>query len=84
MEDESLIYAVLHRGFLDIRLAAHENNSKVAFRLADFLHNVPLHMGGVRREGKDFSEVLRFMRERAELKGMTGWLDHALADARKG
>lgn len=84
MENEILIYRVLAKGLLDIRVASHENNSKVVFHLADFLHNVPLHMDRARQEGKDYSEILESMRERAEQKGMTKWLDNALAAARKG
>jgi hypothetical protein len=82
MEHESKLYNLLAKGLLDIRLAAHEDNAKVAFHISDLLHNVPLQISRAHQEKKDCSDILEWVRMRAEQKGMSKWLDNALSEKR--
>jgi hypothetical protein len=79
VENELLVYKILARGLLDIRIASHEGNSRVAFEIADLLHNVPRQLERVRKEGADCVEILDWIRMRAEQKGIIKWLDNALS-----
>jgi len=80
MDNQVAIYRVLAKGLLDIRVAAHESNTKVVFHLADLLHNVPHQMERECSTGSNYSDVLEWLRMRAEQKGMTKWLTAALSE----
>lgn len=81
MDSQSMVYRLLARGLLEIRVASIQGDSKVAFHLADLLHNVPLQMERVRHDGGDYSEMLGWLRMRAEQKSLSRWLDGALLAA---
>jgi hypothetical protein len=78
MTPRSQLLNVLHLALVDIRADAHEHGGKVSFHLADLFHNVPLALDREIRDGGDGSAALRLLRERAEEKGLTKWLDQVL------
>lgn len=75
MNNLTLVYKILARGLLDIRIAAHEQNSKASFDLADLLHNIPLRLERELRNNTDYTETLYWIRMRAGQKELTKWLD---------
>jgi hypothetical protein len=80
MNNLSLIHKILARALLDIRIAAHEQNSKIAFDLSDLVHNVPLQLERELKGNTDFTETLNWIRMRAEQKKLTKWLDAVVAE----
>ena len=48
------------------------------FHLADLCHNIPLQLETVAQGQSTYDEVLRWLTERAEEKGCSEWLVHAI------
>ncbi len=82
MNNLALIYDILARALLDIRVAAHEQNAGVAFELSDLLHNVPLRLKIEMENNTDCTETLEWIRMRAEQKKLTRWLDRIIRNRR--
>jgi hypothetical protein len=80
MDSETLIYKLLARALLDIRIACVESDSSAAFQLADLFHNVPYQLARIRSAGGDYKEILDWLEMRSEQKGLSGWLRTAIAD----
>jgi hypothetical protein len=80
IDTEALVFRLLARGLLDIRVASYEKQHEVAFALADLFHNIPYQMERARTAGDDCSDILAWIRMHAEQKDMSAWLDHALAE----
>jgi hypothetical protein len=81
MNSQTLVNRLLARAFLDIRIAAHEGNSKAAFEIADLFHNVPFQVERIREEAGDFQDVLDSLEMRAAQKKMGEWLRNAMHDS---
>ncbi|MGI9507116.1 MAG: hypothetical protein ACR2RE_29090 [Geminicoccaceae bacterium] len=78
MDKRKLVYQLMHRAFIDIRLAAHEGkDSKGFFRIVDLFHNVPLALERLDREGGSVDELLEEIVARSKRNGSLGWLEHA-------
>jgi hypothetical protein len=80
MNNLTLIYKELARGPLDIRVAAHEENSKICFDVADLLHNTPGRLVRELRNNTDYTETLDWIRMRARQKNLTKWLDMIISE----
>ena len=81
LDKRKLIYHLLHRAFIDIRMAAHDGrDSKGFFRLADLFHNVPLALDRLDRNKGDVDELFEEIVARAEWNGSQDWLEHAVRD----
>jgi len=62
---------------LEIREEAHEVNNKKIFKLADLVHNLPYLMNTKLGNDGAFAEVLEELETRADLKGLSAWLEKA-------
>ena len=80
MTSKELVYRLLARALLDIRIAAHEEEHRRAFHIADLFHNVPLRLIGKPHTEHFFADVLDDLRTRSEQKGIGAWLSNAVAD----
>jgi hypothetical protein len=80
MTAEILVYRLLARALLDIRIASLGNESKVVFALSDAFHNIPYQLETISNQGGDFSEIIAWLEERCAQKGMAGWLQNAVAN----
>lgn len=78
MDKRKLVYQLMHRAFIDIRMAAHEGkDSKGFFRIADLFHNVPLALDRLDSEGGSIDELFEEIVTRSKRNGSLGWLQHA-------
>lgn len=78
MDKRKLVYHLMHRAFIDIRVAAHEGkDGKGFFRIADLFHNVPLALERLDREGESIDELLEEIVDRSRRNGSLAWLQHA-------
>lgn len=80
MDDRDVLLRLLYRAFLDIRMAARDGNAKVGERLSDLLHTLPLAMLKCGDNRNCDSIVLSELKKRAEMFGLTQWLETALHD----
>jgi hypothetical protein len=83
MSDETLLYRLLARAFLDIRIASLEGRNGTVFELADLFHNVPFQIARIRLDDGDFHEILDWLEMRCEQKGIKGWLLNAIDECSK-
>ena len=83
VNSEFLVYRLLARALLDIRIAALDGNTKAALDLADLFHNVPYQIGRIRKQDGDYSEIINYLELRCKQKGLTSWLKTALKDCSK-
>ena len=80
MTSEKLVYGLLARVFLDIRVASYGKDSNRAFWLSDLFHNVPYRLDGAETED-DFKAIIEGLRRRTEGRdGLAAWLDHAISE----
>ena len=82
MDKELLVHEILARAFLDIRVASHDDHPRVCFEISDLFHNVPYQLARLRKEKGDFSEIINWLRDRAEKKQMTSYLEHIISECR--
>ena len=80
MDDEILIYRLLARALLDIRIAAVEGRNEATFEISNVFHNVPFQLARIRSEGGDFHEILDWLEMRCGESKMKGWLANALEE----
>ena len=81
MDKRKLIYHLLHRAFVDIRMAAHENkDSKGFYRIADLFHNVPLALNRLDHDEGSVDELFEEIVTRAKRNGSQKWLEHAVGE----
>ncbi len=83
MTAETLVYRLLARALLDIRIASLENTPRVVFALADAFHNIPYRLETIRNQGGDFAEILAWLDEHCAQKGISSWLNNAIANIRE-
>lgn len=75
-----LVYGLMSRAFLNIRVAAHEDKGqKGIFKLADLFHNVPARLERLEREGSGFDELMNQVFAHADRNGSRAWLDDAIS-----
>ncbi|WP_243369291.1 hypothetical protein [Microvirga solisilvae] len=79
MSDRHLVYKLLARALLDMRVAAYQEKNKGIFDLADLFHNIPYHLDKAQTE-HEFKEIVEFLEARAQQKGMAAWLNHARSE----
>ncbi|WP_129780724.1 hypothetical protein [Peristeroidobacter soli] len=80
MQDRDILLRLLYRAFLDIRLAARAGNVQVGEALSNLLHTLPLAMLKCGDDRACDSVVLEDLKKRAEMLGLSKWLDTALRD----
>jgi hypothetical protein len=56
---------ILAHGLLEIRIAAYEGKSDVAFKVADLLHHIPLAMAAAMDRGEALQPILVELQARA-------------------
>jgi hypothetical protein len=79
MTDREILLELMFRAMIEIRADAYESKSTKAFKLADLFHNLPAQL----LQETDEREMLEQLRERARIKGVEPWLDHACAEITK-
>ena len=78
MDNRQLIYHLMQRAFIEMRMAAHEGKGdKGFFKLADLFHNVPLALERSHRDESDVDALFRDIINRAKRNGSYRWLEHA-------
>ena len=76
-----LLYKLMYRAFLEIRMVAHEGKGhKGIFRIADLFHNVPSILERAEREGGNYAEIMQKLTAHADRNGSRPWLDHAVKE----
>jgi hypothetical protein len=80
MDNEQLVYKLLARALLDIRIASDEDNSRVSFELSDLFHNVPYQLARIRQDNGDYSEIIEWLKMRCEQKNMSKWLENVISE----
>ena len=80
MTDEYVILKIIARGLLDIRIASLAENSKASFAISDFIHNIPYQLNSALQGDRNFQLVLLNIKQYAEIKGMSCWLNNVLED----
>lgn len=84
MNDETLVFKLLARALLDLRIAGLEGNSKATFHIADLFHNVPHQIARIQRGEGNYRDVLDCLEMRCKQKGMESWLRTAISDVSQG
>jgi hypothetical protein len=79
-----VIMKLLARAFLEIRMASYEGNTKASFAISDFVHTIPFCVLRIMEKGGDYEDLIDDLRERAAIKNMTEWLNHALKEIENG
>lgn len=82
MNDDILVEKLMARAFLDIRIAASEGNSDICFALSDLFHNIPLQIIRAKEKSENYSDILNWLKMRAEQKKISGWLNNAIAESK--
>lgn len=80
MIDEEYIMKLMHRAFLDIRIASHAQDHHTCFILSDIFHNVPLQMNQVDKNGGSYAEIVAWIRKKCEQRKYLSWLENATTD----
>jgi hypothetical protein len=68
---------LLYRALIDIRSASADGDARACGRFANLVHNIPIAM--VQPGGRD---ILGELIERAEMLGMSSWINAAMSDFR--
>lgn len=79
MNNEALVLKLLAHALLEIRIASHEVNSRMAFEIADVFHNVPYQIERIQGGDGSYQEIVNWLEMRCEQKGMKSWLQNAIA-----
>jgi hypothetical protein len=80
MNNETLIYKLLARALLDMRIASKDGNSQFTFEIADIFHNIPLQIERVKNNKEDYKQIIEWLEMRCEQKKMRSWLETAILD----
>jgi hypothetical protein len=80
MNKEIVIMKLLARALLEIRMASYEGNTKASFAISDFVHTIPFCIQRIMEKGGNYEELIDKLKERAAIKNMTEWLNHALKE----
>ncbi len=80
MTAEEMIYRLLYRALIEIRMEAHRAENNTIYGLADLMHNLPLQLLQVARGEKAHEQALADLRERAQNRGGATWFNHALQE----
>lgn len=83
MNNDILIDKLMARALLDIRIAASEGNSDICFALSDLFHNIPLQIIKAKNNSGNYSDILDWLKMRAEQKKILGWLNNAITESEK-
>lgn len=75
MESRDLLFRLLYRALIDIRMVSMDGNVRAAGGISNLVHNVPLAM-----INSDADDALNKLAERAQVLGMSSWLQTALKD----
>lgn len=79
INDYELLLRLLYIALIEIRAESVSYENKKIFHISDLFHNTPLQIYA-QSSGGDFVEAVSWLRGRAEQKGMTGWLEHTIAE----
>lgn len=71
----ALLYRIIHAAMIEIRAEALECDSKLIFHLSDLVHNLPLSLERMERGEVSPEEVMQWLQDRADQKGLAGWLE---------
>jgi hypothetical protein len=74
MDDDELLYRLLHRALVEIRGAGHESSNKIVYHLANLFHRAALELGQAARGELDHAEVMARLSRRAHEMGCERWL----------
>jgi hypothetical protein len=77
MTDKEYILKLMHRAFLDIRVASHAHDSHTCFILSDVFHNVPLQMNQADKDGGSYAGIVTWIREKCEQRKCLSWFENA-------
>lgn len=84
MDDRNLVYQLVYRAFLDIRVAAYnEKSHKAIFKIANVFHDVPLMIERAERENAVFDKIIEDIRYKARQQGCESWLANAISNAER-
>lgn len=79
MTDKEFIFKLLFRAFLDIRIAAHSQDSWTCFILSDIFHNVPLQLNQANKEEINYADIIASIQMRCEERKCLSWFNNVSA-----
>lgn len=74
MQKKEFIHKLLYSALVQLRADAVERNDKVAFRICDLLHNVPMKLLHATTEA-DFEAIYQELSDYVDSTGMRKWFD---------
>jgi hypothetical protein len=80
MKNKEIVFRLLGRALMEIRVCCHENKVNVAFHLGDLFNSIPYRLMKISDAEESYREVLDFIEMRCEQKGISKWLENALRD----
>ena len=83
MTDSDVLHEALYYALLDIRCQGRESNDKAVFHLANLFHNIVIQMGQAACGNREYSDVLKHLKETAAATGCQHWLDNVLRQIEK-
>jgi len=75
MTTKHLLLRLLASALIEIREEGYEIQNKRVFALADLFHNVPGKLARVDRGEMTPDEIMKWLQERAQSRGIEGWLE---------
>ncbi len=77
-----ILHRLLYYAFIEIRYRAHENDDEDngIYKIADLFHNLPNTLLMAVRNDMTYDEILQDLKEIAEMKGVSAWLEQSIAD----
>ena len=80
MDSKTLIFRLLHRALLDLRIEGTEIKNGRVFGISDLFHVVPLQIERADRGEISYDDVLKALKDKAAAKEVLPWLEHAMKD----
>lgn len=76
-----ILHHLMYDAFIEIRYRAHEKDDEDngIYKLSDLFHNLPNKLARVIQSDLTYDEVLQDLREIAEWKGASAWLEQSIA-----
>ncbi|HEV2583774.1 MAG TPA: hypothetical protein VGT44_23140 [Ktedonobacteraceae bacterium] len=83
MTEKEYILKLMHRAFLDIRVASYSQDNHTCFVLSDVFHNIPLQINQADKGETSYTDIVIRIQKKYEERKYKSWLDNAVADMTK-
>jgi hypothetical protein len=83
LTNKEYIFKLMHRAFLDIRIASYSQDSPTSFILSDVCHNVPLQMNEADKGKISYEDIIVWIQKKCEEKKCISWFNNVTTDIKK-